>query len=1016
MRAIEPQARDRADRERAGFGRGAGDAGAGAPPCAGRSALAPETPVVLYTGHVRGVPGARPAVRRDGDRARRRARTRGCCWPAASRIRSTRAARRGARRGHRATSRCSPANGRPRRFRRICWPPTCSSRRDRAARTRRSRSTSTCGPGKPIVATRLLTHTQVLSDDTAILTGATPRGVRRRHPRRALTDRERAAAVGTAARGAGRDRSTATRPISSGRAGPAPRWRHRRRRGRGREGRRVTRARDHYSYTIYADPDTARTFDARRFGGPIGELVAEHAGARARRACSARSRTVAILDVGTGTGRAALLLARGGAHVTGVDASERDAGRRAAARRDEGAAIRFRGRRCARARFPDRSFDVAVSLRVLMHTPRVAAMHRRAVPRRRAPGDRRLSVGAQRRGARVGRRGASRTRLGVADRAVSGLHRPRDRAPRFASARLPDSLGAPPVRPADRVPQGHRLARFTHRDRAAARRGWACSAVRLAGHARRRTVRVLVTGATGFTGGHLARALAAAATRCARWSAMRARGRTSTRPASSSRSATLRDPARRSDVARRRRRRRLSHRGDLPAGRAVATTTYRAVNATAVGRSSRRPPAAGVRRVVHCSTVGVHGDIEHPPANEDAPLKPGDIYQETKLEGERLAREAGRALGIEVTIVRPTGIYGPGDRRLLKLFRGVARRRCRCWAAARSIYHLTYIDDLVEGFRLCGEHPAAANRTYILAGGEVTTLNELVALVAEVAGVPPPTRASAGLAVLDGRRRVRSGVRAASASSRRSTAGGSISTPRAARSTSRARGTEIGYAPQVGLDATASRRTLDWYRATWLALTLDHRTHGSAPIGKAQEQLFAPGTSSREKYAALVVGRPGSRRAAEVRARRHAGAGACRGARPGAAQGALSAAARLLRPQRRLRAERRAAASAQDPHRRQRRHRRQLPARRQGRRPTAASGSATASSSAATRSCRARTATSSSADGANIGFNCEMFSASRVTIGPERADGRVQLRHRRRPRLLRSVEAGARRSRGRRRA
>ena len=62
------------------------------------------------------------------------------------------------------------------------------------------------------------------------------------------------------------------------------------------------------------------------------------------------------------------------------------------------------------------------------------------------------------------------------------------------------------------------------------------------------------------------------------------------------------------------------------------------------GSSSRRRRRAGVRRVVHCSTVGVHGDIEHPPANEDAPLKPGDVYQETKLEGERLAREAGARL------------------------------------------------------------------------------------------------------------------------------------------------------------------------------------------------------------------------------------------------------------------------------------------------------------------------------------------------------------------------------------
>ena len=141
--------------------------------------------------------------------------------------------------------------------------------------------------------------------------------------------------------------------------------------------------------------------------------------------------------------------------------------------------------------------------------------------------------------------------------------------------------------------------------------------------------------------------------------------------------------------------------------------------------------------MVHCSTVGVHGDVEHPPANEDAPLRPGDVYQETKLEGERIARQASADTGVEVVVARPTGIYGPGDRRLLKLFRGVARRRFVILGSGQIYYHLTYIDDLVEGFRLCGEVPAAAGRTYILAGGEVTTLNELVARIAAAAGVKP---------------------------------------------------------------------------------------------------------------------------------------------------------------------------------------------------------------------------------------------------------------------------------------
>ena len=148
-----------------------------------------------------------------------------------------------------------------------------------------------------------------------------------------------------------------------------------------------------------------------------------------------------------------------------------------------------------------------------------------------------------------------------------------------------------------------------------------------------------------------------------------------------------------------RRRGRLPHRGALPAGRRVGGH---------LSRGQRRPPSAswseqsaraGVRRVVHCSTVGVHGDIEHPPANEDAPLRPGDVYQRTKVEGEAARAERRRPdRASRSSIARPSGIYGPGDRRLLKLFGGDAHGIAfRSWAAAKSIYHLTYIDDLVRG-------------------------------------------------------------------------------------------------------------------------------------------------------------------------------------------------------------------------------------------------------------------------------------------------------------------------------
>lgn len=128
-------------------------------------------------------------------------------------------------------------------------------------------------------------------------------------------------------------------------------------------------ARQHYSYTAYADPAMARTFDERRFGGPIGELIAS-AQAAALANFVGRVHGRSILDVGTGTGRAALFFAGGGAKVTAIDASEEMlavARKRAA---DQLVNIKFMSGDAHALDFRDRSFDVVVSLRVLMHTPK----------------------------------------------------------------------------------------------------------------------------------------------------------------------------------------------------------------------------------------------------------------------------------------------------------------------------------------------------------------------------------------------------------------------------------------------------------------------------------------------------------------------------------------------------------------------------------------------------------------------------------------------------------------------
>jgi dihydroflavonol-4-reductase len=145
----------------------------------------------------------------------------------------------------------------------------------------------------------------------------------------------------------------------------------------------------------------------------------------------------------------------------------------------------------------------------------------------------------------------------------------------------------------------------------------------------------------------------------------------------------------------------------------------------------------GVGRFIHCSTVGVQGGIDAPPADENYRFHPEDHYQQTKMEGELVAREF-MAKGLPCAVVRPAGIYGPGDTRFLKLFKGINSGWFAMIGSGKTLYHFTYIDDLIDGFLLAAEKPEALGEVFTIGGAHHVTIREVVDTIADVLGKPRP--------------------------------------------------------------------------------------------------------------------------------------------------------------------------------------------------------------------------------------------------------------------------------------
>jgi dihydroflavonol-4-reductase len=163
---------------------------------------------------------------------------------------------------------------------------------------------------------------------------------------------------------------------------------------------------------------------------------------------------------------------------------------------------------------------------------------------------------------------------------------------------------------------------------------------------------------------------------------------------------------------------------------------FHEVNVEGTRRLLELARAAGVRRFVHGSTIGVYGSAAAGALDEDSTLAPDNPYGRTKAAAEKVVRQQGA--GLEWCIARISETYGPGDRRLLKLFRGIAQGRFLTIGRGENLHQLIYVDDLSAGLLAACVAPAADRQTVVLAGQQLLTTNDMVSAVATAVGRTRP--------------------------------------------------------------------------------------------------------------------------------------------------------------------------------------------------------------------------------------------------------------------------------------
>lgn len=170
----------------------------------------------------------------------------------------------------------------------------------------------------------------------------------------------------------------------------------------------------------------------------------------------------------------------------------------------------------------------------------------------------------------------------------------------------------------------------------------------------------------------------------------------------------------------------------------VADDYFWKVNVEHTSEFVERCQKAGIPRFVHCSTVGVYGDINDPPADETSECHPDVAYEKSKLAGEKAVVAYSLTNNYRTIVIRPAWVYGPRCPRTEKLFRAINKGRFFYVGNGQTLRHPVYITDMLQGFLCAVEVETDPGEIFIIAGPSAVTLEELATSIANSLSVRPP--------------------------------------------------------------------------------------------------------------------------------------------------------------------------------------------------------------------------------------------------------------------------------------